>query len=737
MIPTQLQQKGIKFVLLEKSGKRPFQKEWQNKIIEYDNDELVFHINNGGNYGVMGGGEKGLVIIDFDNEDVQNKVCSKLPNTFTVKTGSGKLHKYFFSDNTESFKIFDGEMNTIADVQGEGKQVVAPNSVHPNGNKYEVLDAGDINFIPYSEIKALLFPYDSRPKKEKKELERPKGISTDDFVQTLQNRISMKDVLESFGVNTSMNPTSCPFHESRGGKCLGFTYQVAHCFHCDGAWNVFSLVKEKKNCDFKESLQYLANLCGLQEELELSKRQYLETLKDSEQYERKMVRSEFLELVSGKEKKWSQATEILAEYVKKKLHIYTTKEDLKSEMWIYEDGIYIPQGKSEVKVVLRELLGEWYSQYIYGLVIAKLEPDTFIGSNIFFNNIYRNEVVVQNGILNILTREIKPFTHEKIFFAKLPVEYNPNAQCPKIDKFLSDIFPFEDDKKVYYEIGGFTLLNEYTYEKAFMFLGKGRNGKDKSIELYKRLLGVENCSSIPLVSLDPESFAISELFMKKANLAGEIGNQDLKDTTTFKALTGRTLMSAKRKFMNTLSFVNHAKFIFACNDLPMVYDLNKGFWDRWVLLEFPYSFVTQQELDENEDNTFFKLRDEDIISKITTPEEMSGLLNKFIDGLARLEMNKNFSATQGSEEVKSLWIKKSNSFIAFCFDNLEDDFESRVSKKELKKRYSIYCKENKVQAKSDFVIKRFLSENYGVDESQDSSDWGIRYWEGIKWKVKT
>jgi len=40
-------------------------------------------------------------------------------------------------------------------------------------------------------------------------------------------------------------------------------------------------------------------------------------------------------------------------------------------MWIYDDGIYVPQGKSEIKRMLRELLGSFYSTYTYNLVVAK------------------------------------------------------------------------------------------------------------------------------------------------------------------------------------------------------------------------------------------------------------------------------------------------------------------------------------------------------------------------------
>jgi putative DNA primase/helicase len=281
------------------------------------------------------------------------------------------------------------------------------------------------------------------------------------------------------------------------------------------------------------------------------------------------------------------------------------------------------------------------------------------------------------------------------------------------------------------------LYKEYFIEKSIMLVGDGRNGKGKMIELLKRLVGTNNCCSVPLASLRADGFSISELFGKLFNLAGDIGNQDLKDTSMFKSLTGRDLVNGKRKFMNDLSFENYSKFVFACNELPMVYDLSKGFWDRWILLEFPYTFLPQEELDEAKNKENLKLRDPDIINEITTPEEMSGFLNQALIGLKRLKDNKNFSSTCGSDEVKETWIKKSNSFIAFCYNYIEDDYEGVITKKELRKKYSTYCKDNKIPPKSDFVIKRALQDMYGISEEKNNIlgnnwDW---VWVGIKWKT--
>jgi len=733
-IPDKLKKDEIRFVLVEKGGKRPFESNWQNKYIKYDNSQLNQHLKNNGNYGVIAGGKKNLIIIDFDNKELQDKLEKQLPQTFTVKTGSGLHHKYYFSDKAESFKIFTEDMDTLADVQGEGKQAIAPNSIHPNGNKYEIIDNSEIAYIPYSEVEALIKPYDKKPQKEKKQFEKPRVNLTDDFLDKIKSNISFEQVLSSFGLDTNKNPTKCPFHSSKGGKCLGYNWETGHCFHCDGSWNIFSFVKEYKNCDFKESLEYLANLGGLKEELEENRKKYLEEIRKNQEYEKEEIKSSFLSLI--KDKKFGEATEEIVDYIKNNYHIYTTKDDNKSEMWIYKNGIYVPEGKSEIKTIMRDILDKWYNAFYYNQVMNKLEPDTFIDSNKFFNYVYKDEVPVQNGILNIFTRELQPFTPEKIFFNKLPVEYNPEADCPQIDKFLSDVLKYEDDRKVFYEMGGFTLLKEYKFEKAFMLIGDGRNGKDKSLELIKRTIGMENCCAVPLSSLVPDSFVISEFFGKMANIAGEIGSEDLKDTTMFKALTGRSLVSGQRKFLPPINFVNYAKFVFACNELPFAYDNSRGFWDRWVLLEYPYTFVSKEEYEQNKDNPNYKIKDENIIEKITTPNELSGLLNRFLDGLNDITYNKKFSTTKGSEEVKTMWIRKSNSVMAFCMDMIQEEYDAFITKKQFRKKYVEYCKKHKIQVKTDYVIKRTLSEMFGASEDRkDVFGSGYeRVWEGIKWK---
>jgi len=47
-----------------------------------------------------------------------------------------------------------------------------------------------------------------------------------------------------------------------------------------------------------------------------------------------------------------------------------------------------------------------------------------------------------------------------------------------------------------------------------------------------------------------------------ANVAGELNSGDLKDTSMFKALTGRSIVTGQRKFLPPVNFVNYAKMVF-------------------------------------------------------------------------------------------------------------------------------------------------------------------------------
>lgn len=407
-----------------------------------------------------------------------------------------------------------------------------------------------------------------------------------------------------------------------------------------------------------------------------------------------------------------QATELIVQHIKSKKRIYTVRDDKFPEMYVYQDGIYLPNGESVVREIVRDIFGKAFTTHLSNEVIAKLQPDTFIDADDFFNqkDTILYELPVENGILNILTKELQPFTPEKRFFQKLPIRYDPNADCTKIKTFVHQIVETPDDMALIQEIFGFTLLRDYRYELAFMLCGSGRNGKGKLIALLKTFLGSHNVANIPLQDLDRDQYAAGELFNKLANLGTEISGRQLRSTALFKSLCGRDMITVNRKFKTRISFVNHAKLIFASNELPETEDLSPAFFMRWRLIDFPYTFVDETEYAgmTAEQREKCKIKDPNILDSLTTQEELSGLLNWALSGLERLLKNNQFTNSPTMQIVKTQWIRRANSFEAFFNDCLIQKEDSEIGKVELKRAYSEYCKRWNLKPKPGKEIKEYL-----------------------------
>ena len=434
-------------------------------------------------------------------------------------------------------------------------------------------------------------------------------------------------------------------------------------------------------------------------------------------------------LIQGKR---NPATEILCRYINNLEKIYSLRDDKKEELWIYKDGVYVPEGKSYIKEICRDFLDFAFTERFCNEVISKISVDNLINHEDFFNNVYLDEIPVLNGILNLRTKELSSFTPEKIFFSKINAEYDVDKDCPKLKRFFHEILQ-EEDFPAMQELFGFCLWKENFTETSFLFRAGGSNGKSKTIEIIKEFLNPANCVSVPLSQLeDGGSFKIIELHHKLVNVAGELSKSALQETDIFKSLTGRDTVTADRKFLRPISFVNYAKMIFNCNDRPPTYDLSDGFFRRWIVFHFKKKFVSKEKFEtipENERKNI-GIKDPDIVQKLCDPDEFSGLLNWALQGLHRLLDNKEFSNTKSTEDTREEWLKDSNNFVVFFEKNMNLSRGHLVSKDDLRTAYTEFCSVNGLDAVSDKAILWYL-QTKGVTSSRRTKDFAPNHSEQI------
>lgn len=111
-------------------GKRPLKADWASSWTME---------RPAGNAGVLCGPESGLLVIDVDTpESLQQYKAWQLPETFTVKSGrDGVGYHYYFRWPAGLLRVpnrLDG-----VEVKGPGRQVVAWDSLHASGRRYERL----------------------------------------------------------------------------------------------------------------------------------------------------------------------------------------------------------------------------------------------------------------------------------------------------------------------------------------------------------------------------------------------------------------------------------------------------------------------------------------------------------------------------------------------------------------------------------------------------------------------
>jgi P4 family phage/plasmid primase-like protien len=734
MIPEKLKNPDFRFILT--NGKKPVENDWPNTAnYTYDNPHLQEWINNGGNYGVATG-YGNLIVLDSDNSTLQHEIDQHLPPTFQVKTGGGGYHNYYICANQRKL-IFEKEGTHLGELQSQGQQVIGPGSIHPNGNHYTITK--DLPINPITEEDIAKIPLDIIKKTER-------TYTNAGEHQSLRHNLRITDVIPLSGLNKKPSGEyqgPHPIHGKTGkggGDSNNFTVNpvknVWHCFahNCGGDPLSWIAIQEGIiNCGNRlDGGNFLKTLNVARRKYGMIEDKIKPPIEDGLQLAK--------DILSAKnDNRRSEATELMVKYIEDNHRIYTTRDDNAPEIWIYHDGIYKPNGTTRIKEIIRGVLGDDYTTTYANKVIDKIQTDTYIDQDEFFNINYLEEICIENGILNLVTRELKPYDPNKIFFAKMPITYDSTRTCPGIQQFFREILKNpEHDLPIIQEIFGFLLWKEYFIERAIMLTGTGRNGKSKTMELMKRFIGVENISSIPLQQMDDDMYSVSELQNKLANLAGDVGKKELKHDGRFKELTGRDNITAARKFKTRITFTNYAKLIFAANDIPQTHDITDAFFMRWVILEFPYKFLKQEEYDVITDAAelaYTRVRDPNIIDKISTPDELSGLLNWALEGLERLKVQKDFSYNKSTNDIKELWLRKSDSFMAYCMDTLIENYGHEIKKSEIRQTYNTYCKKHKLKPCSDRHIQDVLTQHYGVYDRRGTMDEDRQwFWVGLDYK---
>ena len=382
-------------------------------------------------------------------------------------------------------------------------------------------------------------------------------------------------------------------------------------------------------------------------------------------------------------------------------------------------GLYLPDGEAFLRMKVEKFMAaadqsEFASNNYVREVIGHVKRLTYIDRTLLNGD--PELLAVKNGIIRLTDRELLPHSPKAFITIGVPVTYTGDAKCPSIDLFFSQIVK-NDDVPLLYELCGWCLDRKSTIQKLFFLLGAGANGKSTFLNLLRKFLGSENCAAVSLQSLADNRFSMALLDNRLANIFPDLPAAGIRDAAVIKGLTGGDTMVAENKFERPFNLQNTAKLIFSANKAPRLSEDSDAIWRRLVIVDFPNQFLGVK-------------ADSNLVDKLTTPEELSGLLNAALEALQRLRQQKAFTVGTSMESVRRKYLLNSNPVPIFIEERCEKDIKASITKDELYDAFLQFCEDTGIAILGKKAFGARLNAMSIATEAQDN--WHNHTWRGLK-----
>lgn len=343
---------------------------------------------------------------------------------------------------------------------------------------------------------------------------------------------------------------------------------------------------------------------------------------------------------------------VFGDYLIAQLHI----KRINGQLHIYDGGAYV-DGLKRIEHAMLQIIPDLNQakrtevlSYIDVMLPENVEPAP------------ANFIAFKNGVLDIGTGNLLPFSPDFVITNKVEFAYNPLAKCELLDHTL-DRLACDDPaiRALLEEMAGYCFYRRNELRKAFILVGDKANGKSTFIAMLQTMVGENNCASLDLKELS-ERFKTAELFRKLVNLGDDIDDEFISNTAIFKKLVSGDRLSAERKGQDPFEFSNYSKFVFSANVLPRVKDKTGAMLDRLVVIPF---------------NAHFSKNDPDyrpfIKYELCQPDAIEYLIKLGIEGLKRVLARRTFTASDKVQANLDEYNELNNPILLFFQDVSVDD----------------------------------------------------------------
>ena len=203
----------------------------------------------------------------------------------------------------------------------------------------------------------------------------------------------------------------------------------------------------------------------------------------------------------------------------------------------------------------------------------------------------------RNGVLDLHTQRL--IDTDQIVTKRVPVWFDPDAKCPRWERFLQEVFDGHPEIVGYVQRAvGYSLTGETDEQCLFFLHGQGANGKSTFLNVIKRLFGeyaVVAPSHLLMASKSPDYAAIARMHGARLVIASEVPQNAQFDEVLIKQLTGNDTLTARHLYQGYFEFSPTFALWLAGNHKPKIQGTDYAIWRRIKLIPFTRTFIGNEQ----------------------------------------------------------------------------------------------------------------------------------------------
>lgn len=273
----------------------------------------------------------------------------------------------------------------------------------------------------------------------------------------------------------------------------------------------------------------------------------------------------------------------------------------------------------------------------------------------------------------------------KVDYKDQSVLTTPSPELEKVNQFFSDIT--SNDKGVenlLFQILGNAMCKTAVMQKAFIFKGKGRNGKSRLFRILEAILGEQQCSyeTLETLSGNKSGSKTNARFLKGCTVNISEDQQQpryINHSILNKIISGDTISEIKGK--ERIVFRPYATMLFSVNDVIDFKETKICITDRIVVIPCNATFIENRNIN--------------IEYELCQPKALQIIATRAINAFKEVLKNGKFTIPPVVELETNRYFMDCNNVIEFC--NLFPIKEFMV-KDRYHKEYCKWCASNNLEA---------------------------------------